>query len=766
MFVKRLDFTAPLLEIAAMLDSASTPIVSFVMSGGVGSRLWPLSREDNPKQFHSLAGERSMLVKTVERMAARKAGPASVFLVAAERHVERVTLDLAGVDLRGGRGIFEPVGRNTAAAVAVASQAALAEFSDALVMVVPSDHEISTQEEFWTTVERGVPAAMAGNVVVFGIVPTGPETGFGYIEAGAAHDTRGALSVTRFVEKPDLATAERYLAAGNFYWNAGIFLFRASVMQAAFEQHAAEIWNEVSNALNSAEQDQTGTHIPLIAYENIQSVSVDYAIIEKLRNIAVVPASFRWNDLGSWQSLLEVSPTDDKGNVIIGDVVAIDCEGTYLRSEGRLLSAIGLKDTAVVSTSDATFVAPVSQSQNVKRIVERLEKSGRLETKRTPIHDMMPEPGAYEKRVRHWLFQETLPLWSTAGVDNAHGGFHEALTFQGEPVLRERRTRTMARQIYAFAIAKEMGWDGPAKALVEHGIEFLSLRGRSKGGGWVKSFNVDGSVLDATEDLYDHTCILLALAHAHKVGNVSAHALAVETIAYVEQNLADRSGRGYFEDSAGTLPRRSNPHMHMLEACLAWHEATGDAAWLARSGAIVDLFLEVFFDSDSWTLGEFFGLDWSNLPSGKRVWTEPGHHFEWAWLLVNYAKAAGQPGLIKYARKLYASAIANGLNRATGLAYDAVSRDGLPLIRTSRSWPQTEVIKAAIALDGTGGPDMKPEIESRVGRLFRWHIDPAPQGLWIDLIDERGQTKAQDVPASIFYHLVCALTAYLAAKRE
>ena len=134
--------------------------------------------------------------------------------------------------------------------------------------------------------------------------------------------------------------------------------------------------------------------------------------------------------------------------------------------------------------------------------------------------------------------------------------------------------------------------------------------------------------------------------------------------------------------------------------------------------------------------------------------------------MVEYAKAAKTPELVKYARKLYASAVANGLNRATGLAYDAVSKDGLPLVRTSRSWPQTEAIKAAIALDGTGGPDMKPEIESRVGRLFRWHIDPAPQGMWIDLIDERGRAKAQDVPASIFYHLVCALTAYLAAERE
>lgn len=749
-----------------MLSDTQNHIVSFVMSGGVGSRLWPLSREDNPKQFHALAGERPMLVKTVERMAARTAGPASVFLVAADRHAKRIGADLAGIGLNGGRGIYEPMGRNTAAAVAVAAQTAQAEFGDALVMVVPSDHEISTVEAFWQSVEQGVPAAEAGNVVVFGIKPSGPETGFGYIEAGNQNAGRGDLQVRRFVEKPDLETAKSYVAAGNFYWNAGIFLFRASVMREAFAKFAPDIWDGVANALKGAETDELGTHLPEADYERIEAVSVDYAIIEKLTNIAVVPAEFRWNDLGSWQSLLEVSPTDDKGNVIIGDVVAIDCERSYLRSEGRLLSAIGLKDTAVIATADAAFVAPVSQSQNVKKIVERLEKTGRLETKRTPVHDLMPEPGAHAKRVRHWLFEETLPLWSTAGVDRVNGGFHEALTFQGEPVARPKRLRTVARQLYAFAVAGQMGWDGDAAGLVSHGMEFLKSAPRAENGGWPRALDAHGKIADPAEDLYDHACILLAAAHAHRMGNGGAMALGTEAWGFIAAHLACKDHGGFHETPDRAAPRRSNPHMHLLEACMAWREATGEALWLSRSASIIDLFKSRFFDADTWTLGEYFNDEWSLLRGDKGLWTEPGHHFEWAWLLVEYAKAAEAPELIKFARKLYASAVANGLNRATGLAYDAVSKDGIPLVRTSRSWPQTEAIKAAIALDGTGGPDMKPEIESRVGRLFRWHIDPAPQGMWIDLIDERGRTKAQDVPASIFYHCVCALTAYLAAKGE
>ena len=167
--------------------------------------------------------------------------------------------------------------------------------------------------------------------------------------------------------------------------------------------------------------------------------------------------------------------------------------------------------------------------------------------------------------------------------------------------------------------------------------------------------------------------------------------------------------------------------MHLLEAFLAWHSVTGDAAHLNRATRIIELFKRHFFDAESWTLGEFFDENWKPEAGEPGTWTEPGHHFEWASLLVDYAGKSGHPEMIGYARKLYASAIANGLNRATGLAYGAVSRQGLPLDRVSRSWPQTEAIKAALALDGSGGPDLKPEVEARVGRLFRWHIDPAPQ---------------------------------------
>ncbi len=739
-------------------------IVSFVMSGGVGSRLWPLSREDNPKQFHDLAGDGSMLAKTLRRLKARAEGETPVYLIASERHATRVRADLAAIDLAGGGAIFEPVGRNTAAAVAIATLQTLSAFGDDLVLVVPSDHEISTEQDFWRSVEKGAAAAKAGRLVVFGIKPSQPETGYGYIEV--AELCGGIADVSRFVEKPDLATAQGYVESGKFFWNTGIFLFRAGAMRDAFLAFEPAIWQAAETAYKAATSDLSGLYMPLDLYTAIPSTSIDYAIMERATGIAMVPAEFRWNDLGSWQSLLDVSPSDRNGNVLIGDVVAIDCENSYIRSSGRLVSAIGLKDMAIVATPDATFVAPVSHSQNVKKIVEQLERSGRLETRFTPAADRILVSGAWRRRVQHWLFDETLPLWSTTGVDDIHGGFHEALGLDGAPLPKPKRMRTMARQVYAFAVAKARGWDGPADLLIQHGLEFMTRNGRTDRGGWVRTLNVDGSVADATEDSYDHSCVLLALAHAHVCGNPDAKRLGEETFRFLDDHLEDRRLTGFMETSAGEGERRSNPHMHMLEAFLAWHAITGDRSHLRRAARIVDLFKSHFFDADSWTLGEYFDDEWRQPVGEKGNWTEPGHHFEWASLLIDFARQSGQKELTSYARKLYSSAVASGLNRSTGLAYGAVSRQGIPLDRVSRSWPQAEAIKAAVSLDAAGGPDLKPEIEARVGRLFRWHIDPAPQGLWIDRIDERGRSLATEVPASIFYHLVCALTQYLDGTAE
>jgi|GEM_PF-15144 len=788
---------APLILSAenALSEKGKPPLISFIMSGGVGSRLWPLSRQDFPKQFHDFSGRGSMLARTVNRLnyinnrADTGKDKMPIYLIGSEAHAGRLHAEISGLPLHGGWPIFEPLGRNTAAAVALAASLTLQTYGDSLVLVVPSDHEIETDEQFWQTIEAGIPAARADKIVIFGIKPDKPETGYGYIETApqnsAAHGANEVLDVKRFVEKPNLETAEHYCASGNFLWNSGIFLFSAKIMSQAFSAYQPEIENQVNKALAEARRDISGIWLPFEIYKNIPADSVDYAIMEHARNIALVPARFRWNDLGSWQSLLDSTAgqknCDADGNVIIGDVVAIDCKRSYLRSEGGLLSAVGLENMAAVATNDATFIAPVSQSQNVRKIVAKLEKTGRLESKFTPAPDHPPVAGAYRPRVESWLFEETLPLWSSKGVDDK-GGFFETLNFDGIPVRGDKRMRTMARQVYAFAIAGARGWDGPYHELIRHGLDFIET-GQTERGGFIAVFDADGKVKDPTEDFYDQSFVLLALAHAHAAGESHALPMAEISFAFMDKYLLDKNGspkgaKGYFETRENNRPlRRANPHMHWLETCLAWHEVTGDIAYLDRAEQIVNLFKTAFFDPDTWTLGEYFDADWRRAKGAEGEICEPGHHFEWASLLVTFDKAKRRISggansaevtdwrsplnIVRMARKLYASAIANGLNRGTGLAYNSVSKYGMPLDCATRSWTQTEVIKAALALDGNHGPDLKPEIEARVGRLFRWHIEAAPKGLWIDAIDKNGRAISKTVPASIFYHLVTALTQYM-----
>lgn len=736
-------------------------ISAFVLAGGNGTRLWPLSRRDNPKQFHRLSTSVSMLGETILRLGAESGGAAHIHVIASQRHAERLREEAAKAGLADGKLLLEPMGRGTAAGVALAALVTLAEHGDGLVLVAPSDHAIATPQAFWETVRKGTQAALGGRIVVFGIEPSRPETGFGYVEAAPGTDHGGACDVVRFIEKPDLATARSFVESGGFYWNSGIFLFRAGAMRDVFLTLQPALWRQAAASLAVARKEEGAIHLEKQAYAAMPSLSFDRAIMERATAVSMVPATFRWNDVGSWRALLEVSPRDPDGNVTIGDVVTLDCTNSYIRSEGRLLSAVGVSNMAIVATQDAMVVAPVDRCQDIGRMVEVLDRRSRPETSYTPEGDNALPFGAWRSRILQWLSEDAFPLWSRAGVDRVHGGFHEALDFDGDPLARPRRMRTMARQVYAFAVASEEGWSAGAREAVTLGLDFLEARPRGAHGGWVRVLGGDGAVLDGVEDLYDTACVLLALAHAHRCGDRRALRLAGETFAFVDRHLADRIAGGCLETAAGGTPRRSNPHMHLLEACLAWHAATGERAYLARADAVVELFRRRFFDPATWTVGEYFSPDWKPAEGQAGDWTEPGHHFEWAALLVEHAAQSGRPELEQFARKLYSSAFASGTNRATGLAFAAVSRRGSPIDTASRSWQQAEAVRAAIAIDRIGGADMKPEIEARIARLFRWHIASVPAGLWIDRVDARGAPLSQEVPASILYHLTSAFADYL-----
>ena len=357
-------------------------IVPVLMAGGSGTRLWPLSRELYPKQFLRLAGEQTMLQQTVARAAALPSASAPI-VVCGDAHRFIVAEQLKAVD--GRQIILEPMGRNTAPAAAVAAlQVAAAHGDDALVLLLPADHVIADQAAFANAAQHAATLAQQGKLVTFGVVPTQPETGYGYIRTGEALGDAGH-SVAAFVEKPDRETAEGYLADGGYLWNGGMFLFQAKAMLAELRMHAPAVLDACEAALNQGQRDLDFLRLDADAFAACPEDSIDYAVMEKTSNAAVVALDAGWNDLGAWTYLGEVSSSDAKGNVLSGDVLTADTTNTLVRAESRLVATVGLDNHVVVETADAVLVAPRNRVQDVKAIVGQLKAAGRSEAKHHPV---------------------------------------------------------------------------------------------------------------------------------------------------------------------------------------------------------------------------------------------------------------------------------------------------------------------------------------------------------------------------------------------
>lgn len=357
-----------------MAGQTTTSIVPVILAGGVGSRLWPMSRTYFPKQFHALLGDHSFLQDTLLRAA--KVTQTPPIIVCNEEHRFLVAEQCREMNVTDQRIILEPQGRNSAPAIALAAWSAISQDENAILLVLPSDHLVSDEQAFAVAVETAAQGAAAGGLVTFGVTPDRAETGYGYIEVEDV--AAGLQCVQTFVEKPDKATAEDYLASGLFLWNSGMFVLGARGYLDELALHSPAMEQATQRAMTDVQNDMDFLR-PSDAFLESPSDSIDYAVMEKTARAQVLPVDFGWNDIGSWSAIWDEAGRDADGNHFSGDVVSVDTSNSYIYSEKRLVGTIGISDLVVVDTADAVLIAERSRVQDVKEIVRQLEASERSE---------------------------------------------------------------------------------------------------------------------------------------------------------------------------------------------------------------------------------------------------------------------------------------------------------------------------------------------------------------------------------------------------
>ena len=401
-------------------------IVPVILSGGSGTRLWPLSRKQYPKQYLPLASHNTMLQETILRLNGLD-NLANPIIVCNSDHRFLVAEQCQQIDIQNPTILLEPVGRNTAPAIAAAALQSLKTSDDAMLLVLSADHVIQDIDAFHEAINIASNQVQEGKLATFGIVPTDANTGYGYIKS-SKDNIDGAYKVEEFVEKPDLETAEFYLEQGNYLWNSGMFMFKAEILIDELTVHSPENVKLVSDAVNNAAQDLDFIRLDRQAFESSQSDSIDYALMEKSDNVIVVPLNAGWSDIGSWSALYDISAKDSSGNVLKGDVTVKDTTNTYIYASCHMVTAVGVDNLVVIDTPDATFIASQDKAHEVKSIVETLQKKGRDEThsnrkvyrpwgwydtieagKHFQVKRLHVKPGAklslqmHHKRAEHWV---------------------------------------------------------------------------------------------------------------------------------------------------------------------------------------------------------------------------------------------------------------------------------------------------------------------------------------------------------------------------
>ncbi len=667
-------------------------------------------------------------------------------VVAGTRHREWIVEQLEQLGLQDRtRILLEPEARDSAAAMAAAAAWTLAHDPDGVNVFVASDHHIPDHEAFRQAVRQAASAASAGRIVTLGVKPTSPSTAYGYINP----EGPGLASVKAFREKPDRESAAEFIRDG-YLWNSGNFIVSAATLVEELEARAPGVADAAKRSLD----EPTSGHVQQLgdAFRDAPKISIDYALMEKTQRASVLAVDFAWSDLGAWDAIAQT------GEGEFGSHIFEDSEGCLVRApEGVLVGVLGVSNLAIVAEEDAILVCDLDRAQDVKSVVERVRTAF---PQHLDFHKPQPEDlEAGGRRFADWLRQSALPLWATLGQDE-DGRFAEALSLDGHGMKIARRARVQARQIWAYAEAGRMGWSGPWRRAVGLGVERLEAEYLRPDGLCRTLLTADGAPLDEAAMLYDQAFVLLALQSASGLRpDVAAKAQRIR-----EGLQALRLPQGGWREE-GARPYQANAHMHLLEACLAWEEGGGDAEWGLMADEVVRLAQTRFIDPAGGFLREFFDEAWSPASGEDGRLVEPGHQFEWTWLLARYARLRGDTTMLAWARRLYDFGT-KGVSDSR-VALDAINTDGRPRGERARLWPQTEWLKAALILAETAEDgDRRRYMTDASDALRAVWLYLTPNGVWRDKRLGRKGFMNEAAPASSLYHIMGAFGQLSASARR
>ena len=728
-------------------------IFPVIMCGGSGTRLWPASRPSKPKQFIPLVGSLSTFQRTVLRVTGLT-GARPPLVVANQSHLDMIEQQLDELEAEANI-LLEPEARDSAAAIAAAA-AWIAETDPAgVAVIVASDHHIADDVAFHAAIALAVSTARTGSIVTLGMHPRAPSSAYGYIRPG--RPLGGVREVEAFVEKPDAVLAQQYLEAG-YLWNSGNFIASAAVLLDELETHAPEIASAARTALDEAPRGSGAVYLGP-AFRRAPKISIDYAVMERTDRAAVLPVDFAWSDLGAWSAIHEASEHDEDSNALNGDTVTVDSRGCLIRAApGLFVAAVGVNNLGIVVEHDAVLICDLKADQSIKAVVEHLRVTGRSQidlpipsTPRRRLRDI-------HTRLRTWLETSALPLWWTLGADHVRGGYHEVLALDGTVPNEPRRARVQARQSYVYATAGLMGWRGPWKQAALHGLDWFLDKYQRPDGLFRNLVSADGLPLEENARLYDQAFALLAMAQLRSAAPDRLHleSRAEGLLAQLQSSFGNAAG-GFVETEVQT--HQSNPHMHLLEAALAWIEAGGGPVWWALAETIVTLCRTRFMDQEGGFVREFFTPDWRPAPLRHGRILEPGHQFEWAWLLERWARLKDDADSHAAALLLW-EAGEMGVHTDTGAAVDGIWDDFTGSTGSARLWPQTERLKASLILSQTASPRQRQahlRAASSAAQVLLRYLQTDISGLWRDVMSKEGAFADQPAPASSLYHIVCAV---------